>query len=66
MLRMANWISHILCRNCLLKHITEGKTEWMGRQGRRGKQQLNDLQEMRKLEKESLDHTMENSLWKRL
>jgi hypothetical protein len=33
---MANWIGHILCRNCLLKLITEGKIEWMGRQGRRG------------------------------
>jgi hypothetical protein len=25
--RMANWISHILCRNCLLKHVIEGKME---------------------------------------
>jgi hypothetical protein len=25
--RKANWIGHILCRNCLLKHVTEGKTE---------------------------------------
>ena len=24
--REANWIGHILRRNCLLKHITEGKT----------------------------------------
>jgi hypothetical protein len=23
--RKANWISHILCRNCLLKYIIEGK-----------------------------------------
>jgi len=21
----ANWIGHILCRNCLLKHVIEGK-----------------------------------------
>ena len=21
----ANWIGHILCRNCLLKYVTEGK-----------------------------------------
>jgi len=23
----ANWIGHIFCRNCLLKHITEGRIE---------------------------------------
>jgi hypothetical protein len=23
--RKANWIGHILCRNCLLKYVTEGK-----------------------------------------
>jgi len=25
--RKANWIAHILCRNCLLNHVTEGKIE---------------------------------------
>jgi hypothetical protein len=25
--RKANWIGHILCRNCLLKHVIEGKLE---------------------------------------
>jgi hypothetical protein len=25
--RKASWIYHILCRNCLLKHVIEGKTE---------------------------------------
>jgi len=25
--RKANWIDHILCRNCLLKYVTEGKIE---------------------------------------
>ena len=25
--RKANWIGHILRRNCLLKHIIEGQTE---------------------------------------
>jgi len=25
--RKANWIGHILRRNCLLKHVTEGKIE---------------------------------------
>jgi hypothetical protein len=23
----ANWIGHILCRNCLLKQVTEGKVK---------------------------------------
>jgi hypothetical protein len=31
----AKWIGHILCRNCLLEHVTEGKSggriEVMGR-----------------------------------
>jgi len=25
--RMANWICHVLRRNCLLKHVIEGKME---------------------------------------
>jgi len=25
--RKANWIGHILCRNCLLKYVIEGKKE---------------------------------------
>jgi hypothetical protein len=36
--RKANWIGHILRRNCLLKHFIEGKIggiEVRGRQGRR-------------------------------
>ena len=35
--RKANWIGHILRRNCLLKHVTEGnievKAEGMRRRG---------------------------------
>jgi hypothetical protein len=34
-----NWIYHILCRNCLLKHVIEGKIEATGRRGR-GRKQL--------------------------
>jgi hypothetical protein len=45
--RKANWIGHVLCRNFLLKHITEGKIEGgmevTGRRGKRRKQLLNDL-----------------------
>jgi hypothetical protein len=47
--RKANWIGHILRRNCLLKYVIEGKlegrAEMMGRRRRRRKQLLNDLKE---------------------
>jgi hypothetical protein len=37
--RKANWIGHILCRNCLLQRVIEGKRkggiEVAGRRGRR-------------------------------
>jgi hypothetical protein len=72
--RKANWIGHILCRNCLLKLVIEGKLEgrieMTGRQGRRHKQLLDDLKEKRrlwKLERRSTrSHCVEKSLWKRL
>jgi hypothetical protein len=63
--RNANWIGHILRRNCLLKHVTEGKLEgrieMTGRRGRRRKQLLDDLEEKRrywKLKEEALDRTI--------
>jgi hypothetical protein len=63
--RKANSIGHILRRNCLLKHIIEGKIERRkevkGRQGRRSKQLLDNLEEKRwycKLREEALDHTL--------
>jgi hypothetical protein len=63
--RKANWIGHILHRNCLLKHVIEGKSEgrieMTGRRGRRCKQLLDDLKEKRrywKLKEEALDHTL--------
>jgi hypothetical protein len=50
--RKANWIGHILRRNCLLKHVIEGKLEgrieMTGRRGRRCKQLLDDLKEKRR------------------
>ena len=59
--RKANWIGHILGRNCFLKHIIEGKTEGgieqRKGQGRRCKQLL-DGKETRgnwKLKEEALD-----------
>ena len=45
--RKANWIGHILCRNCLLKHIFEGKIKETARPGRRHKQQLGKHKDMR-------------------
>jgi hypothetical protein len=63
--RKANWIGHILRRNCLLKHVFEGKLEgninMTGRRGRRRKQLLDDLKEKRidwKLKEEALDRTL--------
>jgi hypothetical protein len=56
--RNANCINHILHMNCLQKHIIEGKIEGVGRQGKRCKQVLGDLKEMRiywKLKKGALD-----------
>jgi len=57
----------MLCRNCLLKHVTEGKMvgriEVTGRRGRRSKQLLDELQENRgywKLKEEALGR----SLWR--
>jgi hypothetical protein len=61
----ANWIGNILRRNCLLKHVTEGKMEgWIGvsgRRGRRSKQLLDDLKEETghgKLIEEALDRAL--------
>jgi hypothetical protein len=41
--RKANCTGHILRRNCLLKHIIEGKIRGTKRRGRRRKQLLDDL-----------------------
>ena len=47
----ANWIGHILRRNCLLKQVIEGKIkgemEVARRRGRRRKKLLDDLKERR-------------------
>ena len=49
--RKASCIGHILRRNCLLKHVIEGKIrgriEATGRRGRRYKQPLDDLKDKR-------------------
>jgi hypothetical protein len=63
--RKANWIGHILRRNCLLRQVIEGKTkggiEVTGRWGRRRRKLLDDLKEGRgysHLKEEALDRTM--------
>jgi hypothetical protein len=43
--RQANWIVHILRRNCLLKHVIEGKIEGKRRRGKIHKQVLDILKE---------------------
>jgi hypothetical protein len=49
--RKANWMGHILRRNCLLQRVTEGKIqegiEVTGRQERRRRKLLDDLKEGR-------------------
>jgi hypothetical protein len=71
--RKANWIGHILHRNCLLKHVIEEKIgvriKVTGRWGRRCKQLLVDLKEMRVLEMErgsTRSYSLENLLWERI
>ena len=63
--RKANWIGHILRRNCHLERVIEGKIqggiEVTGRQGRRRTKLLDDLKERRgysNLMEETLDRTM--------
>jgi hypothetical protein len=63
--RKANWIGHILRRNCFLQRVIEGKIqggiEVTGGQGRRRRKLLDDLKERRgysHLKEEVLDRTM--------
>ena len=64
-IRKANWIGHILHRNCLLQQVIEGKIkgkiEVTRRLGRRCKKLLDDLKDRRgycQLKEEALDRTM--------
>ena len=63
--RKANWIGHILRRNCLLQWVIEGKIkggiEVTGRRGRRRRKLLDEHKERRgycHLKEEALDHSM--------
>ena len=62
--RKANWIGHILLRNCLLKQVIEGKIkgemEVRRGRGRRRKKLLDDLKDRRgysHLKEKALDRT---------
>ena len=59
----ANWIGHILCRNCLLQRVIEGKIqggmEVTGRRGRRRGKLLDDLKERR-----GYSHLKEEALYR--
>jgi hypothetical protein len=61
----ANWIGHILRRNCLLQRVIKGKIKGgikvTGRRGRRRRKLLDELRERRgysHLKEEALDRTM--------
>ena len=63
--RKADWIGHILRRNCLLQRVIEGKIngeiEVTGRRGKRRRKLLDDLKERRgypHLKEEAVDHSM--------
>jgi len=63
--RKANWIGHILRRNCPLQRVIEGKIkggiEVTGRRGRKRRKLLDDLKERRgysHLKEKALDRTM--------
>ena len=61
----ANWIGHILRRNCLLQRVIEGKIkggiEVTGRRGRKRRKLQDDLKERRgysQLKEEAIDRTV--------
>ena len=63
--RKANWIDHILRRNCLLQQVIEGKIkeqiEVTRGRGRRRKKLLDDLKDRKgycQLKEEALDRTV--------
>ena len=68
--RKANWIGHILRRNCLLKQVIKekikGEMEVARRRGRRRKKLLDDLKDRRgysHLKEEALYRTMRRHLF---
>ena len=71
--RKANWIGHILRRNCLLKQVIKGKIkgemEVARRRGRKRKNLLDDLKDRRGYSSfeggSSRSHYVEEPFWKR-
>ena len=61
--RKANWIGHILRRNCLLKQVIErkikGEMEVTRRRGRRRKKLLDDLKDRR-----GYSHLKDRTMWR--
>jgi len=61
--RKANWIGHILHRNCLLQWVIEGRIkgglEVTGRRGRSCRKPLDDLKERR-----GYSHLKDRAVWK--
>jgi hypothetical protein len=66
--RKANWIGHVLRRNCRLKYVIEGKIEGSievtGRRRRKGKQLL-DERGYWKLKVETLNRTLWRARFRR-
>jgi hypothetical protein len=63
--RKANWIGHIMRRNCILQRVIkgkiQGKIEVTGRLGRRRRKLLDDIKKRRgysHLKEKALDRTM--------
>ena len=65
--RKANWIGHILRRNCLLRQVIEGKIKGemdvTRRRGRRRKKLLDDLKDRRGYSR-SKEEALDRSMWR--
>jgi hypothetical protein len=66
-LRKANWIGHILHRNCLLQQVIErkikGGVEVTGRRGRRRRKLLDDPKE-RRVKAHLKEEALDRNLWR--
>ena len=57
------WISHILRRNCHLKHVLDGKIEGTGRRRRRRTDLLDGLKERRRC-LNFKDKALDGTVWR--